>query len=337
MIHVDFDPASLHGKQKTWWDAWTKRAQTATAAAIKAWETSNGKTKPALDDAIWGDLKHWLLNNIFKDKCAYCETLIGATRAPGHAEHFRPKSGTKNKDNIEDRYVTGATIDHDGSKIDHPGYFWLAYNWKNLVPSCTNCNTGPGKKNMFPINGDHILIKKLSDREVKRLTAAGVGPLASKKWKRFHYLDPDHLDTEEDRLLLHPYRDKPRDHIKFGIKGIEAARKINGKISENGKESIRVFALNDADLRIARHKNQEAAFANWVTMFCGEALKTKNFEKAKQVAGENHRRFLSASPPYSAAIEDYVEIKTKSIQGRLRNRLSTDHLANFLAFCLPSI
>lgn len=308
MIHVDFDPGSLEGEEKKWWDDWTKRAQKATVAAIEAWEKSDGKTKPTLDSAIWGKLKEWLLKYVFAGKCAYCETKIGATRAPGHAEHFRPKSGIKNKDDEEKRYVTGTTIDHDGNEIDHPGYFWLAYNWKNLVPSCTNCNTGPGKKNMFPIKGDHILIKKLSDKEIKRLTDAGKGPLASKKWKGFYYLDPDHLDQEEHRLLLHPYRDKPRKHIKFGYGGIEAARKINGKESEKGLKSIDVFALSEDNLRRARHGGQQDAIKDYMAVVAGEMGKEGiDYPAARRIAEDEYKRKLSKSPAYSAAIEDYFK------------------------------
>jgi hypothetical protein len=35
-----------------------------------------------------------------------------------------------------------------GKSVEHPGYFWLAYHWKNLLPSCAFCNAHLGKKSI---------------------------------------------------------------------------------------------------------------------------------------------------------------------------------------------
>ena len=72
------------------------------------------------------------LNELYFLKCAYCETLCKA-----EIEHYRPKRG-----------VTEDT--------SHNGYYWLCYEWSNLVPSCRYCNTEGGKGNQFPIKGTRV-------------------------------------------------------------------------------------------------------------------------------------------------------------------------------------
>ena len=54
------------------------------------------------------------------EKCWYCETRESRSNMP--VDHFRPKGG-----------VTGCKV--------HPGYWWLAFDWKNYRYSCTYCNS----------------------------------------------------------------------------------------------------------------------------------------------------------------------------------------------------
>lgn len=58
--------------------------------------------------------------------------MLAVTR--GDVEHFRPKS----------------KVDEDPH---HPGYYWLAYDEKNLLPSCELCNRPRGKLTHFPVHG----------------------------------------------------------------------------------------------------------------------------------------------------------------------------------------
>lgn len=48
-------------------------------------------------------------------KCCFCETKIGPD---GDVEHFRPKA---------------AWCQGDGEPLNWPGYYWLAYEWSNLL------------------------------------------------------------------------------------------------------------------------------------------------------------------------------------------------------------
>ncbi|TVU72442.1 hypothetical protein FQP81_15385 [Pseudoalteromonas distincta] len=54
------------------------------------------------------------------EKCWYCESREARSNMP--VDHFRPKGGITNCD-------------------EHPGYWWLAFDWKNYRYSCTYCNS----------------------------------------------------------------------------------------------------------------------------------------------------------------------------------------------------
>lgn len=68
-------------------------------------------------------------------KCAFCEAKITHVQH-GDVEHFRPKAGSKQ-----------ATDD----VMHRPGYYWLAYEWSNLLLSCQLCNQRH-KRNLFPLD-----------------------------------------------------------------------------------------------------------------------------------------------------------------------------------------
>lgn len=79
------------------------------------------------------------LVNIQGQKCCFCEKPI----KNGAIEHYRPKKGWQQ--NV-------------GDPITRPGYYWLAYRWKNLLLSCSDCNESGQKGNLFPIDGIRALV-----------------------------------------------------------------------------------------------------------------------------------------------------------------------------------
>jgi len=122
----------------------------------------------------------------FYGKCAYCEAPIRDYQH-GDVEHFRPKAGVTDENGQpvflldEDGKVQ---VDADGEPVEHPGYYWLAYEWTNLLPACVKCNQADvrqgsrtGKHSRFPVEGRHaqrpeevaqekpLLINPLSDQE----------------------------------------------------------------------------------------------------------------------------------------------------------------------------
>jgi uncharacterized protein (TIGR02646 family) len=85
------------------------------------------------DSKLYGRAKP-RLSAVQHGKCAFCEAKILHTQ-PGDVEHFRPKK---------------AWSEAAGKPMQRPGYYWLAYEWTNLVLSCEECNRR-GKKNLFPL------------------------------------------------------------------------------------------------------------------------------------------------------------------------------------------
>ncbi len=68
------------------------------------------------------------------DKCCFCEAYVPHISS-GDVEHYRPKAGFCQQE--------------DGD-LDRPGYYWLAYDWENLLFCCEICNRRH-KRNLFPL------------------------------------------------------------------------------------------------------------------------------------------------------------------------------------------
>jgi len=152
------------------------------------------------------------IEKIFHKKCAYCETFYIVAQ-PVDVEHFRPKGAV----------VVG--------KEKKPGYYWLASEWTNLLPSCIRCNRSNtylmpnnkketmGKKNFFPL-----------EDEAKRATKPGE-------------------ERNEKPLLLNPFVDNPEKHLEFTDDGVvRPALNSKGQASNKGEVSIKIYALCRPDL-----------------------------------------------------------------------------------------
>ncbi len=137
------------------------------------------------------------LRKIQADKCCFCEAKVTHV-AHGDIEHFRPKGGYKQ-------------LKSDSLSV--PGYFWLAYEWKNLYFSCQICNQR-FKKNLFPLSDPNDRVKPL-----KNISSEG----------------PQFID---------PGRINPQSHITF-IQ--DEAVPINN--SALGKKTIDELGLNRDEIR----------------------------------------------------------------------------------------
>ena len=96
-------------------------------------EYDAGKLPFAFDGGIYGG--EAVKNALIKaqhGKCCFCERKTGKD---GDVEHFRPKAGCRQTPK--------------GSLL-RPGYYWLAYDWDNLLLSCSACNQRH-KRNLFPL------------------------------------------------------------------------------------------------------------------------------------------------------------------------------------------
>ena len=201
MIKVDFKPPVGDAK----WDAWIKTVETETSTLIKGGEPYNIKSR------LYKAMKKALFKG-FNYKCAYCEDNL--LSQPGDVEHFRPKLGVTDEN---DKPVLWSPR----SKKLHPGYFWLAYHWENLLPSCNDCNrphrasdgSYVGKGTRFPV-------------------------LSSSKLKTGRAIKPKQERLERP-VFIHPVKENPLTHFVLdGPTGI-----IGGK-TKRGRECIRMLDLN---------------------------------------------------------------------------------------------
>lgn len=218
---------------------WAELGATAAERRQRLIETYNAGSEIVIDARFYGRFKRYLLS-LFHGKCAYCETLITAAQ-PGDVEHFRPK---KRVSGVDGKVVR--VVDEKKGEIDHPGYYWLAYDWSNLLPSCNSCNrpakhgknlTLAGKGDIFPVEGAYVF-------------------------------DPDEdLKAAEKALLINPSEDKPWEHLEFFADGTLRAKTRKGEVTIdllglNVREDLvqeRRRAYNEAAALFERYSQASAA------------------------------------------------------------------------------
>src|SRR5882724_7087850 len=88
-----------------------------------------------IDEALYKQCRD-LLFAAFSNKCAYCEGRLFEQSA-ALVEHFRPKGGVRD---LKNRVV------EIKPKQPHNGYWWLAYEPSNLLPTCSMCNVYTRKR-----------------------------------------------------------------------------------------------------------------------------------------------------------------------------------------------
>ncbi len=182
-----------------------------TAELLRIAQSGNGD---AIPKSLPTDISN-TLKAIYFNKCAYCEN----TEHTPEVEHYRPKKG-----------ITGLPA--------HNGYYWLCYEWTNLLPSCHDCNKGGGGKGTkFPIIND------ARRQSLPIFTATGA------------------LDTsacgahntpliEERPYLLHPEIDQPENCLQVNSIGELSGTDAEGR----GEKTKEICNLNRENLLVARQK-----------------------------------------------------------------------------------
>jgi hypothetical protein len=187
----------------TEWAGWKKRCNDRLRPYLLG-----GRGRPPIDEDLYKECSDLILQG-YAGKCAYCEGKLNVqTRLD--VEHFRPKSAVRDLHN---------KIVYARGRKRHNGYWWLAYDPRNLLPSCPMCNRytkkAGGKGERFPVAGF-------------RATRPGE-------------------EKKEKALLIHPGREDPRRHIKLDLD----SGKVIG-LTEKGIASIEVFGLDREGLIEAR-------------------------------------------------------------------------------------
>ncbi len=116
----------------------------------------------------------------------------------------------------------------NGVQCHHPGYYWLAYDWRNLLPTCWKCNTWHedktgekvGKGNRFPVIGEH---------------AENPGE-----------------EVNENPELINPMLEDPKNHIFMDTLGV-----IHGlPDSSKANTTITLFGLNIRETLVNGRKKE---------------------------------------------------------------------------------
>ena len=167
---------------------------------------SSGNLKSKHFKKIWsGKVKKFLYESQH-GKCCYCERKKDKEEAD--VEHFRPKAKVEEAE-------------------DHPGYWWLAYSWENLLIACKRCNQ-KYKKSKFPLKD-----------ESKRA-----------------YTEKSDSD-EEEPILINPLKEDPDLFIDYDFSAEtdfseEFMVKAVGKC-ERGKKTVdELTGINDEDIMLER-------------------------------------------------------------------------------------
>lgn len=149
------------------------------------------------------------LRELYHNKCAYCESHAEQAAFYLTMDHYRPKGKLK-------------------GELSHPGYYWLGYEWTNLLPACPKCNSH--KSSQFPVTG-------------LRITTP---PVRYGKLDREACKASSNIHIKEKPLLLHPEIDPPEKHLTFTTGGKVKA------LTERGKATVKTCKLNRNPLVTAR-------------------------------------------------------------------------------------
>lgn len=266
MIKVPFDPERLEGQERGWWNGWSAKADRKMLEYI---EKRNLGKECELDSSVWSELKVWLLETVFHGKCAYCEVQVTAGSF-GDAEHYRPKGNVTMHDGVRKRQVQLPT----GSA--HGGYYWLAYDWRNLLPACTRCNNN--KSDQFEVAGDYV---------------GTPSP------------DTQTLNATEQPLLLYPYHDEPFQFLRFGKAGVVTA--IDG--NPRGMATIRMLGLDRRELMEERWREQSRALEAMENRV-GRLLTDD------AGIGDRAQEYMGPKAPFSRAVHDWFVERVRLVSIR---------------------
>lgn len=219
-----------------------------------------------------------------KHKCAFCEKrdwLKGFS-----VEHFHPKdavdlidwSALKPEATAVDRAAFAKGLPPRDlkvlRKVRHEGYWWMTWDWVNVLGSCAACNSGY-KGTFFPLR-----------REVVAATFES----------RIH--------NDGDVLLIDPTRVDPIDHIRF-TKTRDYWRPGPRNQSALGAWTIAVFGLDDQD-HLDEYNRQVELFEDSLRAVA-EAVASEREVAVDRAWVELRLRALDPEQPYQGLLWDVID------------------------------
>jgi 5-methylcytosine-specific restriction endonuclease McrA len=273
MIHVSFSEPDLAE-----WQSWKEAADAATQELIR--KVAAGEDY-RINERLYKRMRQ-VIFDAFHGKCAYCESKFILDQS-GHVEHYRPKKA------VTDENDQPVLVASGGAQAPHPGYYWLAYDWHNLLPACEKCNTQVRTR-------DGKLIGKGTRFPVRGMRAARPGQ-----------------EAQEQPLFLHPVFDEPERHLLFdGRTGIIGAR------DERGQACIDLLGLNREGLPEARRTVYTSLLARM-----HEALSALRFNALEVFLAtlKAMNAYKKGEEEYSCAGRKALEDNREQLSGPLTNFL----------------
>ncbi|GEM_PF-397599 len=232
-------------------DSLSKKGVDETRKAIEFYSDSANHTKSFSFKAYSASDVKLALDRLFHGKCAYCESVYASIH-PMDVEHWRPKGLVTKRE--EGRIIP----------MVKPGYYWLAAEWTNLLPSCIDCNrqryhqeaeasslalildadvddTSPPDMSVLeaPIERDAVL------RRVKR-GKKNLFPVVGDRYAS----NPDAYAEQPDvPLLLNPCEDDVERFLEF-VDGavVRPTSELTAIEWEKAHQSIMIYGLNRSRL-----------------------------------------------------------------------------------------
>ncbi len=194
----------------------TRRAEHERDYLASPADYDSGKQSFTFDDKVYGheSVKSALVT-MQNEKCAFCESKPLAVSS-GDVEHFRPKARARST---------------AGGPLEYPGYYWLAYEWENLVFACERCNRRE-KASQFPL---------AAPRTETRTHTSGI--------------------SGEQPLFVDPASEDPAPHVAF-------RRHVPYGLTPRGTETIRGLGLTRHDLAKDREDHLNALFDRFLIAEC---------------------------------------------------------------------
>lgn len=244
------------------------------------------------------------LRGLFRGCCAYCEAVYEGTQQVD-VEHYRPKGGVEGNPN-------------------HPGYWWLAMRWDNLLPSCADCNRRRTQTAAAP----GMTLAELQDA-FESNEGSAAGKLNAFPTSNGHWAQPEADPTlGETPLLIDPTRDDPNDYLIWKLDGeipILVARSGGSEaISPKGQMSIDVYGLNrfglvQSRLRVLRlMESISAAIEHLIENIdeLNDQQKQQQLILTDQIV-QLFAKFTEDGSPHVSMALSYVERVKSSLAGKL--------------------
>lgn len=264
------------GKQPDWRrspEQWRERLCKAEEELRQATNSKARSLVFAQYSDLWSAVKEHY-RKLSDDKCWYCET--STQRMTGEIDHFRPKAGV--------------------TQTQHPGYWWLGFDWRNWRYVCKFCNSETrdletgivgGKGNSFPL-------------------------LAGEERRIRDECDYRNL-VEEDPILLDPAEFGDVRLLTFTRDGLPGPT-IEDEQANNyrrAKESIRIYHLDHS--RLVRERKRIYIQVRTLVndyQYYQQKWEAERDYTAQHLANKLMRdlgRMITRKAPYSATARAYLK------------------------------